>query len=202
MRRARCLPRLNSETLMRPRSGMDTLPRFAAETSNDRALPTRRTRSPPKVRRRTTRPGRRILMRTPSRAWTLTRSPRTGRVVRRTSSGCSPGSAVRDRLARSVRTALAPGRSVKRGGVIRNHCFDAGCRPSARRVASITTGSAPSFRSVIFLAVGGVSTSSAGETESATRGVSAPAPSAEGAGTNTIAVTHAAVSPTLNARPR
>ena len=174
--------------MIRPRSGTVTLPRFVIETNMKRALRRRRRRRPPSAASRTIRPGTTILMRTPRRTCTLTRPPRNGRVVSRTRIRCSPGSARWGGLARSVKIALSAERSTTRVGVIWSHVFAAGCGPSARRVTSTMTGSAPSFRSLIVLAPGAASASRAGETESAMRGRSASAPAAEGADASTSAV--------------
>jgi hypothetical protein len=154
-----------------------TLPRFATGT-NKCVARARRTRSPPNVRRRTMRPGTRILIRTPRRACTLMPPPRSGRVVRRTKTGWSPGSAPRGRLTRSVKIRLSPELSDRRAGAIWSHVFAAGCGPTARRVTSTTTRSAPSFRTLRLLELGAISASSAGATESATRGRATSAPPA------------------------
>ena len=60
-------------------------------------------------------------------------------------------------------------------------------KSALRRLTSTTTGSEPSLRTVILRASGGLSTSWAGETDSATRGRSAPAAFVEGAGANSNA---------------
>jgi hypothetical protein len=202
LRRVSCLPRRTSDAVTWPRSGTVTLPRFATETNMTRACRPRWTRRPPNVMWRTMRPGTRMVMRTPRRTRTLTRPPRSGRVVSRTRTGWSPGSARRGGLTRSVKIALSPERSSKRAGTIWSHVFAAGCRPTVRRVTTTTTRSAPSFRSLILLAPGAASVSLAGETESATRGRSALAPSAEGAGASRSTVKPASARAGLTGRRR
>src|SRR5712691_8963354 len=87
-------------------------------------------------------------------------------------------------------------------GTIWSHVFAAVCRPNVRRVASTTICSAPSFRSLIVLEPGAASASRAGETERATRGRPAPAPSAEGEDASTSAVKPASARAGLTGRRR
>jgi hypothetical protein len=192
MRRVGCRPRRSSDAVTRPRSGTVTLPRFAIEMNIHPASRSRSTRRWPNVSCNRMRPGTRSLTRTPSRTCTFTRPARSGRVVNRTRVRWSPGSARGGRRTPSVTIALSPERSERRAGTIRSH---------VRGVTSTTTRSAPSFRTRILLEPGTVSASCAGETESATRGRAAPAPSAAGADAGTSMVRPARASAALTARP-
>jgi len=176
---------------------MVTLPPLAMDTNISRLRTTR----PPSVSRCRTRPGTTALTRTPRRTFTLTRPPPSGRVVSKTTTWWSPGSACRGCSARRVSIALAPERSNKRVGTMSSH-FAGACPPTVRRVASTATCSAPSFRTLIALAPGTARTSRAGETDSATRGRTASTPSAEGADAKTSAVRHASARTGLTRRGR
>jgi hypothetical protein len=194
-RRATRRPRRNNEAVTCPRSGTVTVPRLTTGTTMNRKPRLRWTRTPPSARRRTTLPGIRTLTRSPSLSRRETRLPCWGRVVSRTSTWWSPGSASRPALARSVRTALLPGPTSKRSGEIWSHLL-----ATVRRRTSTTTCSAPSFRTLILLDPGAASASRAGETERATRGRSALTASAAEAVSKNPAKTASPRAP-FNERP-
>jgi hypothetical protein len=162
-----------------------TLPRLRRRSSRSRRLPRRRTLRARASRRRTIRPRTWRTTMTPrrSRTWTL-RAP-SGRVVRRTSAGWSPGSARRGGAAATWRTALAPGAIRSRRGRSRSHptAPRAGRtrgrprseRPNPARDTSTSSGRRPGFRTLIAEADAPLSVSRSGLTLSAMpRPVAAP----------------------------
>lgn len=193
--RATRSPLRNNEAVTCPRSWTVTLPRLTTGTTMNRKPRLRWTRTPPSARRRMTVPGIRTLTRTPNLSRRATRLPYWGRVVSRTSTRWSPGSASGPALARTVKTALLPGPRTKCSGEIWSHLVAV-----VRRRTSTKTCSAPSFRALILLDPGAASTSRAGVTERATRGRSALTASAAEAVSKIPAKT-ASPRPLFNERP-